>query len=70
MRSWRGVGTRSQLANMMAAVLVLGVVLVATAPLADLPDLSAHPLAAYRWLIGSGDGPISVSPFPPWRSRG
>jgi len=26
--------------------------------------------AAYRGLIGSGDGPISVSPFPPWRSRG
>jgi len=31
-------GTRSQLANIMAAVLVLGVVLVATAPLADLPE--------------------------------
>jgi high affinity sulfate transporter 1 len=31
-------GTRSQLANIMAAVLVLGVVLAATAPLADLPE--------------------------------
>ena len=31
-------GTRSQLANIMAAVLVLGVALVATAPLADLPE--------------------------------
>jgi high affinity sulfate transporter 1 len=31
-------GTRSQLANIMAAVLVLAVVLVATAPLADLPE--------------------------------
>jgi SulP family sulfate permease len=31
-------GSRSQLANIMAAVLVLGVVLVATAPLADLPE--------------------------------
>jgi len=31
-------GTRSQLANIMAAILVLGVVLVATAPLADLPE--------------------------------
>ena len=31
-------GTRSQLANVMAAVLVLGVAVVATAPLADLPD--------------------------------
>jgi SulP family sulfate permease len=31
-------GTRSQLANIMAAFLVLGVVLVATAPLADLPE--------------------------------
>jgi sulfate permease, SulP family len=31
-------GTRSQLANIMAAVLVLGVAVVATAPLADLPD--------------------------------
>jgi len=31
-------GTRSQLANIMAAAGVLGVVLVATAPLADLPE--------------------------------
>jgi sulfate permease, SulP family len=31
-------GTRSQLANIMAAVLVLGVALAATAPLADLPE--------------------------------
>jgi sulfate permease, SulP family len=31
-------GSRSQLANIMAAVLVLGVALVATAPLADLPE--------------------------------
>ncbi|MGD0063963.1 MAG: SulP family inorganic anion transporter [Streptosporangiaceae bacterium] len=31
-------GTRSQLANIMAAVVVLGVVLVATKPLADLPE--------------------------------
>jgi MFS superfamily sulfate permease-like transporter len=31
-------GTRSQLANIMAAVVVLGVALVATAPLADLPE--------------------------------
>jgi high affinity sulfate transporter 1 len=31
-------GSRSQLANVMAAVLVLGVALVATAPLADLPE--------------------------------
>jgi SulP family sulfate permease len=31
-------GTRSQLANIMAAVLVLGVAVVATAPLADLPE--------------------------------
>jgi MFS superfamily sulfate permease-like transporter len=31
-------GTRSQLANIMAAVAVFGVVLVATAPLADLPE--------------------------------
>ena len=23
-----------------------------------------------RRLIGSGDGPISGSPFPPWRCRG
>jgi SulP family sulfate permease len=31
-------GSRSQLANIMAAALVLGVALVATAPLADLPE--------------------------------
>ena len=31
-------GTRSQLANIMAAVLVLGVAAVATGPLADLPE--------------------------------
>src|SRR5580700_10753150 len=31
-------GTRSQLANMMAAVLILGVAVAATGPLADLPD--------------------------------
>ena len=32
------LGTRSQLANMMAAVLILGVAVAATGPLADLPD--------------------------------